>query len=346
MHAMRIARGSAQATDLTGRVLCHELRADDGRVAIAKGRVLDDADVLRVLQLPWTEIHLLALDDGDVHEDVAGDRIAHAVAGDGVTVRAPSGGHWPIAADHRGLLVIDSNRLDDVNQLDGPCVYSSYDGQVVDAGEVVARAKIIPFAIGATVLSDIDAIFADRRGAIRVRAFRPHRVGAVVHESMGDRVIARFRDAVNEKLDWFGSSLCALELAPPTVESIAGAFAAAKRSAADVVLVAGTKAMDVLDPTFAALDRIGARMIGHGVPAHPGSLLWLADWNGVPVVGMPTCGLFAQATVFDLVIARVMTGERLGRSELTRLGHGGFLTRNMAFRLPAYRAAAERGAVE
>ena len=104
--------------------------------------------------------------------------------------------------------------------------------------------------------------------------------------------------------------------------------------------------MDLLDPTFAALDRIGARMVGHGVPAHPGSLLWLAEWNGVPVVGMPTCGLFAQATVFDLVIARLLTGERLGRKELARLGHGGFLTRDMAFRLPAYRAAGVRGAVE
>jgi len=50
--------------------------------------------------------------------------------------------------------------------------------------------------------------------------------------------------------------------------------------------------------------------------------------------------------VFDVVIARLLTGERLGRTELARLGHGGMLTRDMAFRLPAYRAAGVRGAVE
>ena len=66
----------------------------------------------------------------------------------------------------------------------------------------------------------------------------------------------------------------------------------------------------------------------------------------MPVVGLPTCGLFAQATVFDLVIARLLTGARLGRRELTSLAPGGFLTRDMAFRMPAYRASAERGAVE
>ena len=346
MHAVCITRGSARATDLVGRVLCHELRSDDGRVALPKGRVLNDADSSRVLDLAWRELHLLALDEGDVHEDIAGDRIARVVAGTGVTVRAPAGGHWPIASDHRGLLAIDIDRLDRVNRLDGPCVYSLYDGQIVDAGEVVARAKIIPFAISASVLTDVDAIFADADGAIRVRGFRSHRVGAVVHASMGERAVARFQDAVNEKLGWFGSALCALEVTPPAIESIGAAFTAVTRGGAEIILVAGAKAMDVLDPTFATLERIGARMVGHGVPAHPGSLLWLADWNGIPVVGMPTCGLFAQATVFDLVIARLMTGERLGRRELAGLGHGGFLTRDMAFRLPAYRAATERGAVE
>jgi hypothetical protein len=346
MHAIRVPRESARATDLAGRVLCHELRSDDGRVALAKGRVLDEADAQRVLELSWTELHLLALDPDDVHEDAAGDRIARIVAGTGVAVRPVTGGHWPLVAEHRGVLTIDTARLHRINELDGPCVYSLYDGQVVEAGETVGHAKIIPFAVSRRTLSHVDAILGDAPGIVHVRPFRAHRAVAVVHGSMGERSIARFRDAVAEKLGWFGSTLGALEITPSTVDAIAQAFAAATREGADVVLVAGTKAMDVLDPTFAALDRIGARMIRHGVAAHPGSLLWLAEWNGAPVVGMPTCGLFAKATVFDLVIARLMTGERLSRRELASLGHGGFLTRDMAFRLPAYRTAGERGAVE
>jgi molybdopterin biosynthesis enzyme len=163
---------------------------------------------------------------------------------------------------------------------------------------------------------------------------------------MGERAIARFRTAVAEKVGWFGSSLCGVEITAQSIDVVADAFDAVRQSGAQIILVAGTKAMDVLDPTFVALDRMGARMIRHGVPAHPGSLLWLADWNGMPVVGMPTCGLFAQATVFDLVIARLFAGEQLTASALAGLGHGGLLTRDMAFRLPAYRAAAERGAVE
>ncbi len=84
MYAVRVERDRAQASDLAGRVLCHELRFDDGRVAIPKGRVLDDDTAARALALTWSEIHLLALDVDDVHEDEAGDRIARLVAGDGV----------------------------------------------------------------------------------------------------------------------------------------------------------------------------------------------------------------------------------------------------------------------
>jgi hypothetical protein len=341
-----VERDGARPDDLAGRVLCHELRSADGRVAIAKGRVLDREDTARALSLSWSELHLIALDDGDVHEDEAGERIARGVAGDGIAVRPASGGHWPLAATRRGLLAVRDAALQEVNALDGPCVYSLYDGQVVEAGEVVARAKIIPFAIPSRVLDDVDAIVRQAGDVIQVRPFTPHRIGAVVHETMGERAAGRFREAVREKIAWFGSTVCGVETMAPTVDSITAAFARVRAAGAEIVLAAGTKAMDVLDPTFAAIEQLGARMVRHGVPAHPGSLLWLAAWDGVPIVGMPTCGLFAQATVFDLVIARLLTGERLGRRELAALAHGGFLTRDMAFRLPAYRVAAERGAVE
>src|SRR5262245_66025707 len=111
-------------------------------------------------------------------------------------------------------------------------------------------------------------------------------------------------------------------------------------------LVAGASALDPLDPVFGGLTLLGAAMERHGAPAHPGSLLWLARWEGAPVLGMPTCGMFSQATTFDLVLPRLLTGETVGNRELAALGHGGLLSREMAYRFPPYRANAARGELE
>src|SRR5205814_2022593 len=97
-----------------------------------------------------------------------------------------------------------------------------------------------------------------------------------------------------------------------------------------------------LDPVFGGLTLLGARMERHGAPAHPGSLLFLARWQDLPVLGMPTCGMFSQATTFDLVLPRLLAGEVIGNQEIAALGHGGLLSREMACRFPPYRAGAAR----
>jgi hypothetical protein len=66
----------------------------------------------------------------------------------------------------------------------------------------------------------------------------------------------------------------------------------------------------------------------------------------VPIVGLPTCGLFSQATVFDLVLPQILAGERVDGPALAELGHGGLLRREVAFRFPPYRPSRQRGALD
>ena len=72
----------------------------------------------------------------------------------------------------------------------------------------------------------------------------------------------------------------------------------------------------------------------------------LARWGGRPILGMPTCGMFSQATTFDLVLPRIFAGQVLGNAEIAALGHGGLLSREMAYRFPPYRSDAARGELE
>jgi hypothetical protein len=346
MKAIAQRREGATVEVLLERVLCHDVRDAGGKVAAPKGARVD-ADVARtLLSVPWEEIHLLALEPGDVHEEDAGRRLAAAVVGDGVEVRGYTGGQWTLAATRRGLLRIRTTALTEVNVREGMSVFTLFDGQPVEPGEAVAKAKVTPLAIPEPIVREVETVAAASGGVILVAGFRPSTLGAVARESLDPRQRARFESALKQKIDWLGGRLLPVRFAGPSDRSVAEELRALRKKGADVLIVAGASALDPLDPVFSGLTLLGAAMERHGAPAHPGSLLWLARWDGAPVLGMPTCGMFSQATTFDLVLPRLLAGEPIGNRELAGLGHGGLLSREMAYRFPPYRANAARGELE
>ena len=346
MKAIAQRRETAGADVLLDRILCHDVRDAAGKIALPKGARLDAVGVQKLLATPWQEIHVLALEPGDIDEEEAGRRLATAVTGDGVEVKGYTGGQWTLAATARGLLRIGTGRLTEVNAHEGISVFTLFNGQPVDVGEVVAKAKVTPLAIPEQTVVDIEAQGRAVRGVVGVTGFQPTTVGAVARESLDAKQRTRFESALAQKIDWFGSRLLPLRYAGPSARSVADELQALRQEGGRVLIVAGASALDPLDPVFGGLALLGASMERHGAPAHPGSLLWLARWDGLAVLGMPTCGMFSQATTFDLVLPRILTGEAVGNREIAGLGHGGLLSREMAYRFPPYRANAARGELE
>jgi hypothetical protein len=348
MRYRAVARSEGWEHELAGSVLVHDMRDATGALRVDKGRVLDDSDVAALGQLAWRELHVAALEPNEVHEGEAGAALACAAAGDGVHVGHCSAGHWPLIAGRRGIVQVSIEALAAVNGHEGLAVYTLYDGHVVDEGEVVARAKITPFAVPRSTLDAAASTARGARGLVRIRGFRPARLGAVVLETFAERnpaMIGRFAQSLGEKSRWLGAELMAPRVAEANRENVGVALRAALEDRCDVLVVAGTRAMDELDPAFLALADLGAVRLRQGVPAHPGSLFWLARAGRVPVLGLPSCGLFSEATVFDLVLPRILCGDEIGARELAALGHGGFLTRDMAYRFPPYRPSRRRGEV-
>ena len=344
MKAVAQRREGATTDLLAGRVLCHDVRDAAGKVALGKGARLDAEAARTLLTLPWDELHLLALEAGDLHEEDAGRRLAASVTGDGIEVKGYSGGQWTLTATRRGLLRVDVARLAAVNVHEGVAVFTLLDRQPVDRGETVAKAKVTPLAIGADTVLAVEQ--AARGGAVTVAAFRPVALGTVARESLEPKQRARFESALRTKIDWFGGRLLPVRFAGASPRAVADEMSALRAEGADVLIVAGASALDPLDPVFGGLTLLGARMERHGAPAHPGSLLFLARWQDLPVLGMPTCGMFSQATTFDLVLPRLLAGEAIANAEIAALGHGGLLSREMAYRFPPYRAGAARGELE
>ena len=343
MKAHALVPREASAERLVGWVLAHDVRDPAGAVLGRKGERLDAAGAARLVAGSASEVHLIEMGPDDLHEDPAGERVARAVAGHGVTVRDSATGQWAIVARHRGLLRVAAVDLTAVNGLEGVSVYTLFDGQVVDAGEVVARAKVTPLVIAGSVVREVEERLRKGGGCVAVRPFEARAVAAVAPGTLTSRVRERFEAVLREKLEWFGAPLSSFLYPDAEPRAVGQAIQDAITAGARIVVVAGANALDPLDPVFTAIERIGGRLLRSGVPAHPGSLLWVARVGVVPILGMPGCGMFSQATLFDLLLPRLLAGETVGTEELAAYGHGGLLGREMAFRFPPYRAGRDRG---
>jgi hypothetical protein len=343
VKAIAVKRGGADAARLEGRIACHDVRDASRQIAIAKGQTLDAAAAARLLALPWDEVHVLELEPGDLHEEPAGGRLSAAAAGPGVEVKGYAGGQWTLAATRRGLLRVREEALQTVNGLEGMSVFTLYDQQPVEAGETVGKAKITPLAMPESLVKIAEERAWSADGLVTVCAFQPRVIGAVARENLEPRQRQRFEGSLTEKVDWFGSRLLPVRYAAAEPASVAAEMEALIGEGAEVLITAGAGSLDPLDPVFVGLASLGGRMERHGAPAHPGSLLWLATLRGRPVLGMPACGMFSQATTLDLMLPRVLAGEPVDAGAMAALGHGGLLSRDSAYRFPPYRKTGARG---
>jgi hypothetical protein len=335
----RVTPGTRIPGRLVGAVLARDVTVGGERWT--KGRRLSVADLDRLASAPAIQdgqLSLLVLDPGDVHEDDAALRLADAVGGKGLTRHGPVQSRVDLRAAVDGVLHVRVAALERLNRIDPLEVFTAFDGSVVAAGDLVASVKIAPHAVDEDTIQAGERIAGfGKRPLVWVAPFRAATVGVVVRESLHPPARDRFERSVRTKVETLGSTIASIAYLDDE-GSIARELARLSHGpdAVDLVLTAGGGSTDPADPFFVAIDGLGGRVVRHGVPAHPGSMLWLAEIGPVAVLGLPTCGAYSKATAADLVLPRLLTGERPGPRLVSGLGHGGILTRDQRFRFPPY----------
>ena len=338
MHALALDPQHFSPDEVIGRMLAHDIESG-GRTTLRKGRIVGVDDVPTLRAGEGGKLHVLALDAGDLPEEEAGRRLAAAVAGTGVLVKGPVEGRFNLVAAARGLLRFDTAALQALNELEEVSIFALYDGQTVEAGEVLAGVKVTPLVVPEGTVRAAEAICAaSSEGVVRALAFRPLRVGVVIREALSDRERERVIGRLREKIAWFGGAVVAVAQVPDDGTAVGAAFQSQLAAGVDLILATGGSALDPLDAMLLGLAQVEARMEKFGAPAHPGSLFWLAYARDVPLFGVASCGMFSKATSVDLLLPPVFAGEHLDRRRVAALWQGGLLNKEMAFKFPAYDA--------
>lgn len=326
--------------DAIGTVLCHDITqiipGQSKKALFRKGHVIRPEDVEPLRTVGKEHIYVFDLAEGLVHEEEAAVRAARAVAGPGITLGPPGEGKVTLSAAVTGLLKVDARRLLDFNSQDELVLSTLHSGQMVQKGQNVAGVHITPLVLEEAALRRAEA-FSESGPLISVRPLRRARVGVVTtgSEVYGGRVKDGFGPVLAEKFARLGSEVVRQMFVSDDVELTVRAIRAQLELGADFVVVTGGMSVDPDDRTPAAIRAAGAEVVSYGAPVLPGAMFLLAYLGDVPLLGLPGCVMYFRHSVFDLVAPRLLAGDRLTRSDIAALGHGGYCSACAECRFPS-----------
>jgi hypothetical protein len=314
--------------DAVGAVLWHDVtRIVPGQFkgpAYRRGHVIRAEDVPALLDLGKEHVYVLELEQGDVHEDEASVRLATAVAGPGLRLSEPVESRVDLVATDDGVVRIDTQGVRRLNSLGYLALATLHNATVAHKGDVVAALKPLPLVLSEEDVRRAVEFCQVRRGLVRVVPFRRLRVGVVVtgSEVATGRIKDEFGPVVAAKVEAFGSRVARAVCVTDDPGAIAQAIHDLAGSS-DLMLVTGGMSVDPDDATPAGVRLSGARIERYGAPVMPGVMLLLAYLGAKPVLGVPACALYYPTTVLDLILPRLLAGERVKGQDIAALGHGG-----------------------
>lgn len=293
--------------------------------AFRKGHIIREGDVPELLKIGKEHIFVLELEPGEVHEEDAAIRIAKAIAGPGLALTAPREGKVDVKTEYRGLLKINVPLLDQFNCREDIIISTVHTNTVYQAETIVAGTRIIPLVTTDFRLQEVESLTRAHGKVLQLLPLPARKVGVVVtgSEVYKGRIEDKFGGIVQKKVEELGSSVIRSVLVPDDVAAIAGAIADLKAEGSEVIIACGGMSVDPDDVTREGISRTGAVIVRYGAPILPGSMFLYALWGKVTILGAPACVLHDPVTALDLVLPRVLVGERLTSADIGKLGHGG-----------------------
>jgi molybdenum cofactor cytidylyltransferase len=323
--------GPMPLDDALGAVAGHTLRLGEGGV-VMKGSVLGERQIAALRAAGHVEVIAARLDEDDVAENEAADRVAAAVAGAGVHVSEATTGRCNLHAAADGLVLVDRESIDRLNLVDEGVTLATLPAHAaVREGAMLATVKIIPYAICRETLHACEEAVAG--GALRVAPFRPMSVGLVltrlpgVHESMLDRAAAAQRVRAERCGGTVAREIRCVHDEAEIATAVGSLLAA---GCAPILLIGASAIADRRDVIPAAVERAGGVVEHFGMPVDPGNLLLLGRHGEVVIVGVPGCARSLRHGGFDMVLERLAARLPVAGTDLIAMGVGGLLHESSA----------------
>ena len=314
--------------DAVGSVLCHDItQIIPGVVKDAvfrKGHVVTEEDIPVLLSVGKEHLYVWEKEEGMLHENDAAEILRQVCQNEYMKASEAKEGKIELTAETDGLLKINRGKLNAVNGMGQMVLASRHGNFPVRKGDKIVGMRVVPLVIEEEKMNRVKEICADEP-IFKILPFKEMKAAIVTtgSEIYHGRITDKFTPVVESKLRECGVEVMGNTVCDDNSEMVTDAIRDWIGKGAQMVVCTGGMSVDPDDRTPLAIRNAADEVITYGAPVLPGAMFMLAYANDVPVMGLPGCVMYAKRTIFDLVLPRIVAGERLCAEDFSVLGEGG-----------------------
>lgn len=322
--------------DAVGYELCHDItQILPGKFKGAKflrGHIVKEEDVDILLSLGKENVFVFDENYREkdlVHENEAAEFIVEKLGLDRslLNISDIREGKISISAGEDSLLKIDTETLRKVNSIGEIILVTKFNNSYVEKGTVVAATRVIPLFIEKWQLEEMEKAVKDRE-VIKLKKIRKDlKLGLVTtgSEVYNGLIEDKSREALLGKYKKYDIIDIEQVFAADDKEMIKD-FIRQFEKEKDIIMCTGGMSVDPDDVTPSAIRESGYEVVTYGTPVLPGAMFMIAYKGNKVLLGLPGGVVFSEKTVFDVLLPRILAGDRITREEIVEMGHGGLLT--------------------
>ena len=319
--------------DAVGHILCHDItqiiKDVKKGVLFKKGHIVREEDIPLLLSVGKEHLYVWEKKEGILHENEGAEILYKICAGDSDTMHGSDikEGKIELIADIDGVLKIRREALLAVNSLGEMMIASRHGDFPVKKGDKLAGTRIIPLVIEKEKM-DRAAEVAGTEPIFSILPYKKKKVGIVTTGSEVQKglITDTFTPVLRDKFAKFPSEVIGQTKPGDDMEQITADILKFIEEGADMVVCSGGMSVDPDDRTPGGIQDTGARIVTYGAPVLPGAMLLISyyekDGKCIPVIGLPSCVMYAKRTVFDLVLPRLAAGDEIHEEEVAAYGEG------------------------
>ena len=318
-----------------GYELCHDitqiLPGEFKGAKFLRGHIIRKEDIEVLISLGKENIFVMEEEDKEknlIHENDAAMFIVEKLNLDKefFEISDIREGKINITAKEDGILKIDINTLNKINKIGEIILVTKYNNSYIKKGENVAATRVIPLLIEKSQLDEMKEIVKDRNVLTFKKIDKNKKLALITtgNEVYNGIIKDKSKEALLKKYRKYELNDMEQVFSPDDKDTIKK-YIKKFENEKDIIMCTGGMSIDPDDVTPSAIRESNWEIVTYGTPVLPGAMFMLAYKGEKVLIGLPGGVVFSEKTVFDILLPRILTNDRITKQDIIEMGHGGLL---------------------